>query len=352
MASQNPPVNLLVTSSLLAGALLGVSAAGQLLSERARPEIPLGLDLYLPVPEHNPLTRQKIALGRKLFFDRRLSRDRSISCATCHDPERAFTDGRALSVGVFGRKGTRSVPTLINRAYGASHFWDGRTSSLEEQVLKPIQDPKELDMTIEEVVARLKKDDEYEKLFQGAFGRAICGEDLAKALASYVRTILSGGAPLDRYYLGSERAALSNEARNGLRLFRGKANCTACHVGPNFTDERFHNTGVAWRDGTLLDPGRLVVTGKLADRGAFKTPTLREIAKTAPYMHDGRLATLEDVLEFYNRGGNRNPYLDPELRPLNLTTEEQKALLEFLRSLSGNIQEGMSERAVPSRSKM
>jgi cytochrome c peroxidase len=296
-----------------------------------RGSIPLGLDAYRPIPEDNPLTPEKIALGRKLFFDRRLSRDLSISCATCHVPKRAFTDGRPVAVGVFGRKGTRSAPTLVNRAYGASHFWDGRMPTLEQQVLKPIQDPNEMDMTLEEVVARLRR---------APATSSITSEELARALASYVRTILSGNAPIDRY-LNGDREALSEEARRGLNLFRGKANCTACHVGPNFTDERFHNSGVAWRDGQWLDPGRFVVTGKEADRGAFKTPTLREIARTAPYMHDGSLATLEEVIEFYNRGGNANPYLDPELRPLNLSADEKKALLAFLQSLSGQIQEGM-----------
>ena len=162
-------------------------------------------------------------------------------------------------------------------------------------------------------------------------------------MASYVRTILSGDAPIDRYMNG-EREALAEQARAGLRLFRGKANCTACHLGPIFSDEQFHNTGVAWREGELLDPGRFAVTGKEEDRGAFKTPTLREVTRTAPYMHDGSLATLDDVIEFYNRGGNPNPHLDPELRPLRLTPEEKQALLAFLRALSGTIREGVVVR--------
>ena len=157
-----------------------------------------------------------------------------------------------------------------------------------------------------------------------------------------MRTIMSGDAPIDRYRNG-DREALSDKARQGLRLFRGKANCTACHLGPTFTDERFHNTGVAWRDGKFLDLGRFTVTRKEKDRGAFKTPTLREVARTAPYMHDGSIATLEDVIEFYNRGGNRNPHLDAELRPLKLTAEEKQALIAFLKALSGNIRSGWNE---------
>ena len=163
---------------------------------------------------------------------------------------------------------------------------------------------------------------------------------MAKALASYVRSILSGDAPVDRYMNG-ERDALSKQAREGLRIFRGKGNCTACHLGPTFTDEQFHNTGVAWRDGELLDLGRYAVTGQQEDRGKFKTPTLREVARTAPYMHDGSLASLIDVIDYYDRGGNANPDLDPELQRLNLTVEEKQALVAFLGTLSGVIREGI-----------
>ena len=338
MQKRNGPMSLALAMSLLAVALLA-GAVSPLVSQAAwRPNVPLGLDLYMPVPEDNPLTSEKVELGRKLFSDPILSRDKSLACAGCHDPERGFTDGRAVSVGVFGRVGTRSVPTLVNRAYGSSFFWDGRTSSLEEQVLQPIQDPKELDMTLKDVVEELRRDRQYSELFQAVFGRIPTHVDLAKALASYTRTILSGDAPIDRYLAG-EHDALSEREREGLRIFRGKGTCTACHVGPNFTDERFHNTGIAWPDGELLDPGRFKVTSRTEDQGAFKTPTLREIAQTAPYMHDGSVATLEEVIEFYNRGGNTNLYLDPELRPLHLTAEEKKSLLAFLKSLSGTVLE-------------
>jgi cytochrome c peroxidase len=300
------------------------------------PKIPLGLDLYMPVPESNPLSPEKVWLGRRLFFDRRLSRDQSLACADCHDPAKGFTDGKAVSEGAFHRRGTRNVPTLVNRGYGAAFFWDGRISTLEEQVLQPILNPVEMDMTIEEVVTALQHDRHYRAQFRQAFGGEVNQENLARALASYVRGILSGGSPYD-HYLNGDQDALSAEAREGLRIFRGKGNCIACHVGPNLTDERFHNTGVAWRDGKLTDPGRFGVTGKDEDRGAFKPPTLREVARTAPYMHDGSLVTLKDVIEYYDRGGNRNPYLDAELRPLDLTPEEKKAIVMFLRSLSGRV---------------
>ena len=332
-----------LATSLLALAML-VGPVSPLVSHAAwRPNVPLGLDLYMPGPEDNPLTREKVQLGRKLFSDPILSRDKSLACAGCHEPERAFTDGRAVSEGVSGRKGSRHVPTLVNRGYGVSFFWDGRISSLEEQVLQPIQLPEEMDMTLEEVVARLKQNSDYRQRFREAFGTQINSEGLAKALASYVRTILSGDSGFD-HYLNGERDALSEREREGLRIFRGKGNCTACHLGPTLTDENFHNTGIAWRDGQLLDPGRFKVTGKKEDRGAFKTPTLREIPRTAPYMHDGSVATLEEVIEFYSRGGNPNSYLDPELRPLQLTAEEKKTLLAFLRSLSGTVQEGRGIR--------
>ena len=314
-------------------------AAAQTESPVYRREVPVGLDLYMPVPELNPLTTAKVALGRKLFFDSLLSRDRTRACASCHDPRLAFTDGRAVALGVDGREGTRSAPTLVNRGYGRSFFWDGRTSSLEEQVLQPIPHPKEMDITVGEVVVRLERDQAYSDLFQAAFGREVNDGDLAKALASYVRTILSGNAPIDRY-LNGDRNAMTERQRQGLRLFRGKGSCIVCHVGPLFTDERFHNTGVAWRDGRLLDQGRFAVTNEDEDHGAFKTPTLREVARTAPYMHDGSITTLEEVLEFYDRGGNNNPYLDPTLRPLNLNAAEKRALLAFLHVLSGEIREG------------
>ena len=330
----------LASATLVAVLLPTDAVASQVSPAPQHPQPPLGLDLYMRVPDDNPLTPAKVALGRMLFFDSLLSEDQSLACATCHDPGRAFTDGRPVSVGVFGRRGTRNVPTLVNRTYGASFFWDGRITTLEEQVLQPIQDPKEMDITVGEVVVRLEHDRVYSDLFQTAFGREVNDGDLAKALASFVRTILSGDGPIDRH-LNGDRDALTERQLQGLRLFRGKGNCTACHLGPTFSDEQFHNTGVAWSDGEWLDDGRFGVTGEETDRGRFKTPTLREIARTAPYMHDGSITTLEDVVEFYDRGGSSNPYLDPAIRPLRLTADEKRALLAFLSSLSGEVQEGI-----------
>jgi len=292
--------------------------------------VPLGLDLYIPAPEDNPLTPARIERGRRLFHDRRLSRDQSLACASCHDPKRAFSTAKPLSVGVFGRQGRRNVPALINRGYGKLFFWDGRVTSLEEQVLRPIQDPYEMDMTLAEASARV----------------GLSTDDIARSLASYVRSILSGNTPFDRFVNG-ERRALSAEQRTGLMVFRTRGHCIACHVGSNFTDERLHNTGVAWRPsggpgpaGGYLDDGHFAVSGKEEDRGRFKTPTLREVDRTFPYMHDGSKATLADVVNFYNDGGRPNPNLDIEIRPLGLTVEEKRALVSFLRSLSGRVREG------------
>jgi cytochrome c peroxidase len=293
--------------------------------------VPLGLDSYLPAPETNPITAEKAALGRLLFFEKALSRDGSVSCATCHLPERAFTDDKPLAIGLQGRKGTRRTPSILNRGYGKAFFWDGSAATLEEQVLKPIVNPVEMDLPLDDALARLREAGKYPPLDR---------DSVAAALATYVRTILSGDSPYDRYVAG-DRAALNAEQLAGLRLFRGKANCASCHLGPNLTDEQFHNTGTGFADGKFADVGRFRITGQPRDRGAFKTPTLREAALRAPFMHDGSLATLEDVIEHYDKGGAPNPALDAEIRPLKLTVEEKRALLAFLRALSGTVREGL-----------
>jgi cytochrome c peroxidase len=292
----------------------------------------LGLDEFVGAPAMNPTTPRAVALGERLFFDPALSRDRSVTCAGCHRPEHAFSDTVAISAGVDGRRGRRNAPTLVNRAYGRSLFWDGRVASLEEQVLHPIQDSLEMALPLDELVARLREDVAYRSAFRRAFGGDATSESVARALASYLRTLRVGGAPLDRYR-GGDTAALSVSARRGLALFLGRGNCASCHVGPNFTDEEFHDTGIAWRTGTLADSGRYAVTHAARDLGAFKTPTLREVGCTAPYMHDGSLATLDEVVDFYDRGGHANPYLDAEIRPLRLDAEERRDLVALLRAL-------------------
>jgi len=285
--------------------------------------IPLGLGATLPIPSDNPLTPENIALGQRLFEDRRLSRDGTIACSSCHDPERAFTKPDAVSPGVFGRRGRRNAPTVLNRAWGRVFFWDGRSPTLEDQVLKPIQDPNEMDLSLEEASRRV----------------GIAPADMARALASYIRSLMAGNSPYDRFSNG-ERTALSADERNGLRVFQGRGNCIICHEGPNLSDEKLHNTGVAWlpadeRAGTpgrFLDEGGVAVSGAAHDRGAFKTPTLRDVGKTSPYMHDGSMATLEEVVDFYDRGGRRNPALDPDMEQLDLSVEDKRALVAFLKT--------------------
>ena len=299
---------------------------------------PRGLDLYRPVPADNPLTPAAIALGRRLFFDRGLSPDGSIACATCHDPRRAFTDGRRVARGLGGREGRRNVPTLVNRGYGRSFFLDGRAGSLEALALEPIANPRELGSSLSAVEARLGRNQSYVSAFLAAYGRDPNRGDLARALGSYLRTIVSGDAPFDRD-MDLQPRALSAAARRGRAVFLEKGNCWLCHTGPTLTDEQFHNTGVAWRS-DFTDIGRAGVTGRPEDRSAFKTPTLREVARTAPYMHDGSFAMLEDVVEFYDQGGRRNPNLDPKIRPLGLTPQDKRDLVAFLRALSGRISDG------------
>ncbi|MBI4503362.1 MAG: c-type cytochrome [Gemmatimonadetes bacterium] len=318
----------------LATSLLMVLAASEALAQETyRPPTPLGLDEYFAIPEENPLTQQKVALGKRLFFDPLVSSDRSRACASCHRPSLAFSDSVPVSAGVGGSQETRNTPSILNRAYGQSLFWDGRAPSLEGAVLQPIQGPREMNLPLPELLARLAADSGYRREFSGAFAEGPTGSSLAQALASYVRSLRAGNAPVDRYLFG-DSTALTGEARAGMRLFAGKANCIACHAGPNFTDERFHNTGVTWGSADL---GRYGVTGREEDKGKFKTPSLRNVALTAPYMHDGTLATLEQVVDFYDRGAGPNPHLDEEIKPLNLTPQERHRLLAFLGSLTGEI---------------
>lgn len=305
----------------------------------AHSERPLGLDLYRPEPAGNPTKSEKVRLGQRLFRERLLSRDGSIACADCHQPKRAFTDGQAKAVGVHGRQGSRSVPTLINRAWGEAFFWDGRIQTLEEQVLQPILAKSEMDLTLEAAVERLQQKRRYRKAFRKTFDEEPNTDNLARALAAYVRTIQAGDSAYDRYLFG-DREALSEQQLAGLKIFRGKGNCILCHSGPTLSDEDFHNTGVAWREGEFQDLGCALVTEQETDRGKFKTPTLREVPRTAPYMHDGSLATLEDVVQFYSDGGRVNPNRDAVLRRLDLTKQEQAELVAFLKALSGEIHDG------------
>ncbi len=323
-----------------AAALAALALAPGLLAAQTKTgPPPLGLDLFMPSATDEPTKPALIALGRRLFFDPILSRDSTLACASCHRPDQAFADGRSVSVGVFGRRGTRNVPAIINRGWGKAFFWDGRIPRLEDQVLEPISAPAEMGMSVEDVVGRLQRDRVLRERFRQVFGDAVNREALARALAAYVRSIRAGESRFDQAMHGDLKA-LNEREQLGLQLFQGRARCAQCHLGALLTDESFHNTGIAWRNGAPADSGRALVTGRAQDLGAFKTPTLRQILSTAPYMHDGSLRTLEEVVDFYNQGGHRNPYIDPELRPLGLTSFEKGALLAFLRSLEGRIEEG------------
>jgi cytochrome c peroxidase len=225
---------------------------------------------------------------------------------------------------------------LINRGYGAAFFWDGRAPTLEEQVLQPLLDTREMAATRDVVLQTLRGDRQYRRQFRTAFNRDPEWDDVGRALASYVRTIRSGNSPYDRFRNGA-KSALTDQQQRGMRIFFGGGNCWSCHKGASLTDEQFHNTGVAFRRSDVSDDGRFVITQHPADRRAFKTPTLREVARTAPYMHDGSIATLEDVVDHYDRGGSPDETLDKEIRPLGLSAADKRALVAFLRSLSGRI---------------
>jgi cytochrome c peroxidase len=292
-------------------------------------DIPLGLGPR-PVVKDNPLTAERVALGRRLFFDPILSGDRTIACASCHQPDHGFTSPDGKPRGIRGQPIDRRTPTLLNRAYGTSFFWDGRVATLEEQALKPIENPTEMGSSVAEAVMRLAEDKEYAAQFKAAFDDGATAANLGRALASFERVLLRGDSRVDRFRKKGEHDALNPAERHGLWLYESKAQCWRCHSGANFTDEGFHNTGIGW-GGT--DLGRYSVTRADADRGRFKTPTLRGAALTAPYMHDGSIKTLDEVIEFYNKGGRANPNLDAAVRPLELSGEERQALVAFLKAL-------------------
>jgi cytochrome c peroxidase len=309
-------------------------------------KIPLGLDTNLNFPKDNPPTPEKVELGRLLYFDKRLSKDGTISCATCHNPKQGWTDNEVVSTGFHNLKGTRSAPTVINATYMLSQFWDGRAKDLEEQSLGPIINPVEMAHTHEGMVANLNKISGYAPLFQKAFGDpTISKERVAMAIASFERTVLGGNSRYDRYSKGDKTAMNESEIR-GMNLFFGKANCTRCHVGSNFSDSDFHNLGVGM-DKPKPDLGRFQVTKEEKDKGAFKTPTVRDITKTFPYMHDGSEKSLEEVVEFYDKGGSPNPHLDAKIVKLNLSPQEKADLVAFLKALDSEPYPMVEEPKLP-----
>lgn len=305
-------------------------------AEEVKP--PLGLP-PIPWPAHNTYSKEKATLGRLLFFDKRLSFDQSVSCASCHNRQCGFSDCRSVSIGIDQTKGTRHSPSLINSAYLTAFFWDGRAESLEDQCEGPLSNSKEMTAlknpheALKHCVECILTIPGYRPLFKQAFARdQITIEDISQAIATFERTILSGNSPYDRYIAG-DHTALSEEQIRGLSLFK-KSGCINCHTEPLFTDNRFHNIGIGMNNSDP-DLGRYVITHQEKDWGAFKTPTLRETSKSSPYMHDGTLHTLEDVINYYNEGGIKNKNLHPLIHPLNLTEEEKKALISFLMALNG-----------------
>lgn len=305
---------------------------------------PLGLP-PVPIPADNPPTAETIALGRKLYYDTRLSKDNTVSCATCHSPAFGFGDGQPVSTGVGKQKGGRSAPTVINSAYYTLQFWDGRAPSLEEQAAGPIANPIEMAETHDSVVAKLNADATYKALFEKAYGPGPATiEKVKQSIASFERTVLAGNSPFDKYQYGGDKKAMSPAAIRGLAIFKdpAKGNCAVCHTIEEkyalFTDNKFHNLGVGLNArGELTDMGRHDATKNEADRGAFKTPTLRNIAQTAPYLHDGSHKTLRDVVDFYVGGGNSNPQLDKEIKTLKLNERDRADLVAFMEALTGEL---------------
>ncbi|MFK7777213.1 MAG: cytochrome c peroxidase [Gimesia sp.] len=316
-----------ITAGFVFAAVINLSVS-MLQAEEAVIKVPAGLP-PIEFPEDNPPTAEKITLGKQLFFDKRLSRDNSISCASCHAPDKGYSNADRFATGFKGQKGGRSSPTVINAAYNRFHFWDGRAGSLEDQALGPIANPIEMNLTIKEALVRLNAIPGYKKQFQKVFGSDATADNLAKAIATYERTILSGDAPYDRFQAGDKKA-LSESAQRGMKLFFGKASCSACHAGPNFTDNAFHNIGVGMK-AKKPDVGRKAISKLGGDFGSFKTPGLRDIARSAPYMHDGSQKTLKEVVDHYNKGGIPNEFLDEEIFELKLTPQEVNDLVTFMK---------------------
>jgi cytochrome c peroxidase len=344
-----------------------ISAFAQSTFAQSKKHVPEGLPVSLwrkRIPADNPMSAEKIELGEALYFDKRLSVDETLSCASCHDPANAFTDHNPVAVGARNKRGARNAPTVLNAMFSETLFWDGRARSLEEQAKQPLINPAEMGMRdFDAVVSKVASIPEYAQRFHQVFKTDVRIDAIAKAIAAYERTRLSGDAPFDRF-IGGEKNAITKAQKRGWDLFQHKAQCINCHTfnrnSPFFTDFKFHNTGVATKGkdfeelikrttlnktvelGTLAhaddlsDLGRYLVTRQAKDIGAFKTPTLRDIELTTPFMHDGSHKTLLDVVRFYNLGGNANPYLDERIRPLNLTDQEMNDLVEFMRSLTSD----------------
>jgi cytochrome c peroxidase len=285
----------------------------------------------VPYPADNEPTKERAALGKMLFFDPRLSGSNWISCATCHNPALGWSDGLPTAIGHGMKVLGRATPTILNTAYNKLQFWDGRARTLEDQAVGPIESDGEMHQPIEELIKKLSAIPGYMKMFDQAYpGEGVTKDTIAKAIASFERTIVATESPFDRWRKG-DGSAVNEPVKRGFKLFEGKARCTKCHQGHNFTDDGFHNIGLKGNQ----DAGRFAKVPIKVLKGAFKTPTLRDIELTAPYMHNGMYQTLEEVVDHYNRGGDSKASLDPNMQPLNLTKQEKSDLVAFMKSLTG-----------------
>jgi cytochrome c peroxidase len=312
---------------------IALAAVPGILAQETPPKPPLGLP-PVPWPSDSPYSAARVELGRYLFFDARLSPDGTVSCATCHPPAHAFAGGEPAPLGVTGTPLPRRAPTLINRAYGRSQFYDGRAATLEDEIAGPVTNPIEMGTTKEAAAGAISKIAGYAVLFERAFGDSkVTYDRITRAIASFERTILSGNSPYDGF-LNGDKQALTSQAKRGLQIFERTGECSECHNGFNFTNEKFASLGI---DPALKTPdlGLAAITGKRRDDGKFKVPTLREVAHTGPYMHDRKYKTLDDVLEFYRKGGQPGPYLDSRIAPFFLDAPAKADLLAFLESLNG-----------------
>lgn len=312
--------------------LVGVGTMGA--ADSARPSNGILIAPTYPPPDDNPPTASKVELGLRLWFDTRLSGNGRMACATCHDYRQGFSNGEATAVGITGSRGTRNPPTIYAVAANSSQFWDGRASTLEEQALAPIVNPIELNARLDEVVRKLEQVEYYRVKFPEAFGTGVTAEGIAKALASFERAVVVERSPFERWLMG-ETGEFGPSAQRGLKLFHTKGRCFYCHEGLDMSDRAFHNTGIGTK---ARDPdrGRYDVTHDPKDWAAFKTPTLRNVARSGPYMHDGSLRTLKEVVDFYDKGGEANRHLDPLMVRLKLSKTEKADLVAFLNSLTGS----------------
>lgn len=313
------------------------------------PELPLGLPAYARYGQSmKAQNRSRFFLGRALFFEKHLSRDLKISCASCHIPNRAYSDGKAVSEGVFGRRGTRNSPTLLNAAYQQSFLWDGRAPRMVAQIKLALSNQREMSADKKYIESNVVLRRKYQCAFRAIYGSDMSMALVADAIAYFTKWLVSGNSDFDQYLYGGDVHAISESAKTGFQLFIGKARCVICHVirHPNnhplggqsalFTDFRFHNIGIGIGIGdNRKDPGRFAVTHSMDDMGKFKTPSLRNVDRTPPYMHDGSLKTLFEVVDFYNKGGKFNTNLDPALIPLRLSKREKFQLVAFLETLNG-----------------